>query len=128
MNGWGWLRLGAILGFLAVGFGAFGAHGLKERLEELGTTANYNTAAQYHMYHALAMLAVGFVATSRPGTSAQVAGWAFSIGVILFSGSLYALAITGDRWWGRVTPFGGVALLVGWIALAIAAWSPMERA
>ncbi len=122
MTGWNWVRVGAVLGFLAVSLGAFGAHGLKGRLESLGTSANYQTAVQYHMMHALAILAVGLMAgplaMNRP---LSVAGWSFLVGVFVFSGSLYILAVTGVKWLGAITPFGGVAMLVGWVALAVAA-------
>ena len=121
MSGWFWIRTGAILGFLAVAIGAFGAHGFKERLESLGTAANYQTAVQYHMYHALALLAVGLVAiVGRPSTPLSVAGWGFLIGAIVFSGSLYILALSGKKWLGAITPIGGVAMLIGWAAFALA--------
>lgn len=137
MTGESWLALGAILGGLAVGMGAFGAHGLEGQLRkqaaEAGTTeatalverrlANFETAAKYQMYHALAILVVGVLLARGPSASAQVAGVSFVIGVFLFSGSLYTLVITGKTWWGMVTPFGGVAFLVGWAALAAAAFS-----
>lgn len=124
MTGWSWLRVGAAFGFLAVGLGAFGAHGLKARLEGLGTSATFQTAAQYHLYHALALLAVGLIFREARATAAgDVAGWAFVIGVFLFSGSLYVLSVTGMKWLGAITPLGGVALLIGWVALAIAAGS-----
>lgn len=108
---------GAILGFLAVGLGAFGAHALEGRLEarELAT---FETAVRYQMVHALALVLVGWVVGRWPGGGAVVAGWAFVVGVAIFSGSLYLLVLTGARWWGAVTPLGGVALLVGWAALA----------
>ncbi|GAC1474311.1 MAG: DUF423 domain-containing protein [Isosphaeraceae bacterium] len=124
MTGWSWVRIGAVLGFLAVGIGAFGAHGLKSRLAALGTSEPFQTAVQYHMWHALAILAVGlFAGPFRPGMAASVAGWSFLIGVILFSGSLYILALTGLSKFGMITPIGGVAFLVGWLALSNAAWS-----
>ncbi len=122
MTGWSWVRLGALLGFLAVALGAFGAHGLKAKLESLGTAANYQTAVQYHMFHALAILAVGLLAGGSPGNRGlAVAGWSFFVGVLVFSGSLYILAVTGIKWLGAITPIGGLAMLVGWVALAIAA-------
>jgi uncharacterized membrane protein YgdD (TMEM256/DUF423 family) len=125
MSGWFWIRVGAILGGLAVATGAFGAHGLKDRLQDLGTTATFETAAQYHMFHALALVGVGLLAVAgKSGTALSVAAWAFLIGVVIFSGSLYALAITGSKWLGAITPVGGVAFLVGWAAFAIAASEP----
>ncbi len=117
-----WFQVGAVWGFLAVAMGAFGAHGLKDRLTELGQTANFQTAAHYQMYCALALLAVGsLVLSGRSGIAAAVAGWGLLIGSLIFSGSLYILAVTGLKWLGAITPLGGVAILVGWAALALAA-------
>jgi uncharacterized membrane protein YgdD (TMEM256/DUF423 family) len=117
-----WIQVGAVWGFLAVAMGAFGAHGLKDRLTALGQAASFQTAAQYHMYSALSLLAVGLlIMVGRSGTAATVAGWAFLVGSLLFSGSLYLLAVTGLKWLGAITPLGGVAMLVGWAALAVAA-------
>lgn len=122
MSGWIWVRIGAIFGLLGVGLGAFGAHGLKEKLQTLGTTATFHTATEYHLYHALALLAVGLLAAAgRPGSALSVAGWSFLVGILLFSGSLYALAVTGYTKLGAITPLGGILFLVGWIALAVAA-------
>ena len=127
MDGWFWVRIGAVVGFLAVGMGAFGAHSLSDRLKALGTLANYETAAQYQMYHALALVAVGGLAIAgRTGTAVAVAGWGFLLGTLVFSGSLYILSLTGIRWLGAITPIGGVALLVGWLALAVAAEGPSK--
>ena len=117
-----WLQLGAAWGFLAVAIGAFGAHGLKERLESLGQTAIFQTAAHYQMYCAFALLAVGLLALhGRSGTALAVAGWSFLLGSLLFSGSLYILATTGLKWLGAITPLGGVLMLAGWAALLVAA-------
>jgi uncharacterized membrane protein YgdD (TMEM256/DUF423 family) len=132
-----WLRIGAVWGFLAVSMGAFGAHGLKERFQSLGgqtggmtaerLEANFNVAAQYQMYCALALLAVGLLAaTGRNGAALQASGWSFLVGSLIFSGSLYILSTTGLRWLGAITPIGGVAMLAGWIALAIAAGAPAK--
>ena len=120
MTGKYWLAAGAILSGLAVGIGAFGAHGLKDRLVELKTQAIFETGSQYHMVHSLALLVLGLVAM-RSSINVNVAGWSFVIGILLFSGSLYALAMTGITKLGMITPLGGVAFLVGWAALAIAA-------
>lgn len=111
---------GCVFGLLAVAAGAFGAHALRARLapEMLDV---FETGARYQMYHALALLAVAWGA-ERWGGSAVLAGWAFVVGIVVFSGSLYLLALTGTRWLGAVTPVGGVAFLVGWAALAWAAW------
>jgi uncharacterized membrane protein YgdD (TMEM256/DUF423 family) len=128
MNDTNWLRVGAIWGFLAVAMGAFGAHGLKDRLNALGQAANYETATQYHMSCALALLAVGLLGLwGRSGPANSIAGWTMFVGSIIFSGTLYALAVTGQRWLGAITPIGGVLILIGWSALAIAA-SPASRA
>ena len=116
-----WLLLGAVNGFLAVGFGAFGAHGLKARASAVDLTA-FETGAQYHMSHALALLAVAWVASNAPSSLATTAGWAFTVGILLFSGSLYYLGITGSRALVLVTPIGGTAFMIGWFCLAIAAY------
>jgi uncharacterized membrane protein YgdD (TMEM256/DUF423 family) len=121
-----WLQAGAAWGFLAVALGAFGAHGLKERLDSLGQAANFQTAAHYHMYCALAILAVGLLSLhGRSGAAITSAGWALLLGSLIFSGSLYILAVTGLRWLGAITPIGGVLMLAGWAALAIAATAPI---
>lgn len=113
------IQLAAIFGALAVMIGAFGAHGLKERIApELMTV--YQTGVQYHFYHVAALLAVGMLALQSPPSSwLNISGWAFVTGILIFSGSLYVLAISGIRWLGAVTPIGGVAFIVGWIALLI---------
>jgi uncharacterized membrane protein YgdD (TMEM256/DUF423 family) len=115
--------LGAILGFISVAAGAFGAHALRGRLtpDHLGI---FETAARYQMYHALALLAVAWTITRGGGSTAQWAGWLFVIGTVLFSGSLYLLALTGIRWLGAITPLGGVAFLTGWLCLALSWKSP----
>jgi uncharacterized membrane protein YgdD (TMEM256/DUF423 family) len=113
--------LGSVSAFLAVGFGAFGAHALKARLTaEL--LAVFETGARYQMYHALALLAVGWACARWPGAATTAAGWLFVAGTLLFSGSLYVLSLTGVRWLGAITPVGGLAFLGGWLCLAWAAW------
>jgi uncharacterized membrane protein YgdD (TMEM256/DUF423 family) len=114
------LTLGAVSAFVAVAAGAFGAHGLRARLAP-DLLAVFETAARYQMYHALALLAVAWVAARWPGPLPQWAGWLFVVGTVLFSGSLYALALTSVRWLGAITPLGGVAFLAGWLCLALAA-------
>ena len=122
MSGWSWIRTGAVAGFIAVALGAFGAHSLSATLESHKTTEIYRTAAHYHMDHALALAAVGLLgATGRRGTSLSIAGWGFLAGIVLFSGSLYALSVTGWKPLGMITPFGGLSFLVGWGALAVGA-------
>lgn len=108
------LRAAAILGALGVAAGAFGAHGLEARLETLGTPATFATAVRYHLIHALALGLCALLATR----AAAVAAWCFLLGVAVFSGSLYLLALGGPRWLGAVTPVGGVLFLAGWVALA----------
>lgn len=107
---------GAWLALLAVGLGAFAAHGLEGRRPE-EDLAIFETGARYQMYHALALLAVAWVQTRWPGSATVWAGWLFLVGIVLFSGSLYALVLTGQRWLGAVTPVGGVAFLCGWALL-----------
>jgi Uncharacterized small membrane protein len=118
-----WLAIGAVNGFLAVALGAFGAHGLKERVDayRLGV---FETGAHYHLVHALAVVAVALVLDRLPDTSrplARAAGVCFSVGILLFAGSLYALALTGIRALGAITPLGGVGFLLGWALLTAAA-------
>ena len=120
------IKLAAILGALAVALGAFGAHGLKSRVDagtlELTLLEAFKTGVQYHFYHALAILAVGCAGTILlPGRAGTVAVVAWLVGILLFSGSLYLMTLTGLRWLGAITPIGGVAFIVGWIALAFAA-------
>jgi len=112
--------LGAASAFVAVAAGAFGAHALRARLSpEL--LAVFETGARYQMYHALGLMAVAWAVTRWPGALPQWAGWLFVGGTVLFSGSLYALALSGVRALGAVTPLGGVAFLAGWVCLALAA-------
>jgi len=108
---------GAVLAFLGVALGAFGAHGLAGRVPPADLEI-FETGARYHMYHALALLLVSWAATRWPGGTVHLAGWLFVAGTVLFSGSLYLLVLTGQRWLGAVTPLGGVALLLGWGLLA----------
>lgn len=111
--------LGALLAFVAVAAGAFGAHVLEGRLSA-DDLQIFETAVRYQMYHALALLAVASIGGQWPGAASAVAGWAFVAGIAVFSGSLYLLVFTHTRWLGAVTPLGGLALLFGWLALA---WS-----
>jgi uncharacterized membrane protein YgdD (TMEM256/DUF423 family) len=114
--------LGSLSGFMAVSAGAFAAHALRQKLAP-NDAAVFETAARYEMYHALALLAVAWVAGRWPSAAVQFSGWMFVAGTVLFCGSLYALALTGVRWLGAITPFGGLAFLVGWLCLAWGAWS-----
>lgn len=112
--------LGGLCGFLAVAAGAFAAHGLKSRLTP-EMLAIFETAARYQMYHGLALFAAAWCSSRFGGTLPTLAGWLFVAGIVIFSGSLYLLALTGIRWLGAVTPLGGVAFLAGWVLLALSA-------
>ena len=114
------LALGSLLAGIAVAAGAFGAHALRARLSP-ADLATFETGARYQMYHALALLAVAWVAQQWPGPLPRAAGWLFVAGIVVFSGSLYTLVLTGQRWLGAVTPLGGVAFIVGWGCLVGAA-------
>jgi uncharacterized membrane protein YgdD (TMEM256/DUF423 family) len=114
--------LGALSALVAVGLGAFAAHGLRGHLSD-AMLAVFETGVRYHMYHALALLAVAWAAGRWPGLPVLLAGWLFVAGTLVFSGSLYAVSTGGPRWLGAVTPVGGFAFLLGWLALAWAAWS-----
>jgi uncharacterized membrane protein YgdD (TMEM256/DUF423 family) len=118
------LATGAIFGGLSVAGGAFASHALKEKLTDRAL-AIFETAARYQMYHALALLLVALLLSRAQESQAffSVAGWAFIAGTIVFSGSLYALSLTDIKWLGAITPLGGVAFIVGWICLAVAAFS-----
>ena len=113
--------LGSLSAFLAVALGAFAAHGLKTKLSPEMFNI-FEVGVRYHMYHALALLAVAWASTRWPGTSVTAAGWLFLAGTVIFSGSLYLLSVTGLRWLGAITPIGGVAFLIGWLLLAWCVW------
>lgn len=113
--------VGALLGLVGVGLGAFGAHGLRGRLSP-EMLAAFETGVRYQMYHALALLALVALMSRHEGRAILVAGWSWTAGILVFSGSLYALALTGTTILGAITPIGGVALLVGWLALLVAAF------
>lgn len=117
----GWLVLGAVNAFLSVAAGAFGAHALRARLPQ-DLQVIFETGARYHMYHALGLVAVGLLGLSRPSPLLSGAGWAMLVGIVLFSGSLYALALSGVRALGAITPLGGLGFLAGWLLFAVAAW------
>ena len=120
------LLLASFSGFSGVALGAFGAHGLRNRLEGLPDGAQrlawWQTGANYHLMHALALTAVALFWPRAGGTALTVSGWAFVAGTVLFSGSLYAMTVTGVRILGAVTPLGGLGFLLGWAALGCAAW------
>ncbi len=108
-------RIAAVLGFLGVALGAFGAHGLKTILAQHGTAAIWEKATLYHLVHAVVLLVIA----SRPALPV-VAWWLFATGIVIFSGTLYVLALSNVRWFGAITPLGGLSLLAGWLALVFA--------
>lgn len=139
-----WLFIGAVLGGLAVALGAFAAHGLDKvfvekyagQTREVGGETmplarkflnDFKTGAEYQMTHSLALLAVGLLAQRRKSSRLSAAGVSFTLGIVLFSGSLYILTLTGVTKWGMVTPIGGVAFLVGWFLLATEAAVGSDR-
>ena len=110
------LVIGAISGFLVVILGAFGAHGLKDILDEYGKSI-YEKAVLYHMFHTMVLLVLGLIEKIQPELQLSLAGWVFIFGIILFSGSLYVLAVTGIKSLGMITPIGGVFFIIGWVSL-----------
>ncbi|MBC3542350.1 DUF423 domain-containing protein [Rufibacter sediminis] len=110
------LILGALLSGLGVMIGAFGAHGLSKLLTETGRTETFETAVKYQMYHALGLLLVGVLMAQFPAaTGLRLSGLCFLIGILIFSGSLYILCLTGIRWMGAITPIGGLFMIGGWL-------------
>lgn len=116
-----WVFLASIFGFLAVALGAFGAHALEGKISARGLEI-WQTAVQYQMFHTVALLGLGLWATAHPWMPTGAPGWLFTGGILVFSGSLYALALTDVKWLGAVTPVGGVAFLLGWISFGVLAW------
>ena len=114
--------IASLLGSLAVAFGAFGAHALRDRVEA-SLLANYQTGVTYMFYHVLALFVVAWAITRWPSSNLPVwAGWLFITGIVIFTGSLVLMAFTGQRWLGAITPIGGVAFIAAWLLLAVAAW------
>ena len=113
--------IGALSAFVGVALGAFGAHGLKDRLGA-DMLATFEIGVRYQMYHAFALIAAAWASARLPGALTSAAGWLFVAGTIIFSGSLYILSLTGQRWLGAITPIGGLAFLAGWLCLAAACW------
>ncbi len=115
------LQLAGANGFLAVALGAFGAHGLKTRFEGLEDAAQrldwWETAAHYHLIHALAFVACAWIVQRTSSKLTLIGGWCFQLGILFFSGSLYAMSLSGARWLGAVTPIGGLLLLAGWLTV-----------
>jgi uncharacterized membrane protein YgdD (TMEM256/DUF423 family) len=124
------LLAAGLLGLTGVALGAIGAHALKAQLTERGMTQAWETAARYHLFHAVALVGVAAWARASAGSRSTRllvwAAWGWCVGVGLFSGSLYGLALGGPRWLGPVTPLGGIFLLLGWLAVLIAAFSKDE--
>jgi uncharacterized membrane protein YgdD (TMEM256/DUF423 family) len=118
-----WVKAGAVVMFLAVAAGAFGAHGLKDVLSE-PMKAVFETAVRYQMIHGLALFVVAWLSSRNPAPSVSAAGWCFLSGILIFSGSLYILSLTGIKSWGAVTPVGGLAFLAGWVCLVLARVAP----
>lgn len=121
MDRW-FFAIGALLGGLAVAAGAFGAHALRDHLapERL---MQYELAVRYQLYHALALLAVGWAAYRWPGAAVNAAGWLFIAGIVIFCGTVYALSFGSPRWFGAITPIGGLSLILGW---ALLAWTALS--
>ncbi len=113
--------LGALSGFISVAAGAFGAHALRARLDA-PALAIFETGVRYQFFHALALMAAAWAVGRWPGPFGAWSGWLFVGGTVVFSGTLYALALGAPRWLGAVTPIGGLAMLAGWLCLAAAAW------
>lgn len=122
----GFMAAGALSACLAVAAGAFGAHALRATLEP-GALAVFETAARYQLVHALAVVVVAALLERPRHPAVRRAAWAFLAGTVLFSGSLYALALTGTRWWGAVTPLGGAGFIGGWLLLAWGSWRRVAR-
>ena len=114
--------VGCVSAVVAVTLGAFGAHGLRGRLVP-DMLMTFEIGVRYQMYHALGLLAVGLALSRWPSSAVALAGWLFIAGTLVFSGTLYGLSLTGQRWLGAVTPLGGAALIAGWIVLAWAVWT-----
>jgi uncharacterized membrane protein YgdD (TMEM256/DUF423 family) len=121
MNDQTMVRVGAVLGAIAVAAGAFGAHGLDWNLPDRSAD-NWETAARYQMYHALALVLCGLLPPR--GRGQEIAAWCFLLGTILFAGALYTLGLGGPRWFGAIAPLGGTLLIAGWIALSLSRPTP----
>lgn len=117
------LMLASLFGLTGVGLGAFGAHALTAILTANDRLATFQTGVQYHLIHALALFGLAILIGQQPSQFLTIAGWAFTVGILIFSGSLYVLAIADIRWMGAITPLGGVAFLVGWACLFAHAWT-----
>ncbi|MFZ5916262.1 MAG: DUF423 domain-containing protein [Chloroflexota bacterium] len=116
-----WFVLGSLSALIAVAAGAFGAHVLQGHITD-DSLVNWDTAARYQMYHALALLLVAWAAGRWPVPAVSAAGWLFVAGTVLFAGSLYVMSLSGIRWLGAITPLGGLAFIGGWLCLAWSGW------
>jgi len=114
------IQFAAISGVIAFGLGAFGAHALKEKLTNAGYLDTYQTAVSYQFYHTLALLIIGMVSLKYPSTMVNYSGYAMMTGIVIFSGSLYVLCLSGIKWLGAITPLGGLAFIAGWVLLFLA--------
>jgi uncharacterized membrane protein YgdD (TMEM256/DUF423 family) len=120
------IQTAAIFGAIAVGIGAFGAHGLKSMLETSGRLETFETAVKYHFYHSFALFGLGILALVKPNwKKLNLSFWGFTLGILIFSGSLYVLCLTGITWLGAITPLGGVAFILGWLGLF---WGSLKSA
>jgi uncharacterized membrane protein YgdD (TMEM256/DUF423 family) len=118
MNGKQLIMLAGLSGAIAVGLGAFGAHGLADTLAATGRADTFETAVKYHFYHTLAIALIGIIKLTKPNWKSLVfASWSMVFGIIVFSGSLYILSLSGVTWWGAITPLGGVGFILGWLGL-----------
>lgn len=117
------LQLAGLSGAIAVGLGAFGAHGLEALLIQNGRLDTFQTAVNYHFYHTLALLGIGILAALKPNWNGiSFTAWCLVLGIIIFSGSLYALSLSGITWLGAITPLGGLAFIIGWGSLAFSSF------
>jgi len=114
------INIAAVFGATAVGFGAFGAHALEDMLRESGRTGTFETAVLYHFVHTFAVLFVAILYDKIPHKKTEIAGYLFTSGIIIFSGSLYILCLSGANWLGAITPIGGILFIMGWIFLVVA--------
>lgn len=117
-----WIGVGSIFAALAVGLGAFGSHSLRNSASPRELEI-FETAVRYHMYHAIALVTVGFLLSKIDAMTLRVSTYLFAVGILLFSGSLYAMVLTGHKWLGAVTPFGGVFFVVAWILVAVSVFT-----
>jgi len=117
-----WVMIASVNGMLAVGLGAFGAHGLKGRIAD-SALVTFEVGVRYQMYHALALLGIAWFLSVQPTKIVIASAWCMLIGILFFSGSLYGLSLAGWRWLGPITPMGGLLMMVGWLCLAIGAAS-----